>query len=93
MLTDVFETLIVMEEGYKMHHVICLYYIMLRRLRCSFPLFYFFFLPYFLAFLSVLLCLKAEANFASFDLIIYVVAFVAPQFMASCFCQLSSKQM
>lgn len=58
-----------------------------------FPPIFFLYLPYFLAFLSTFFCLKAEANFASIDVIIFIVAFVAPQFMAPCFCQLSSKQM
>lgn len=73
------------------HVILC--YIMVRHLRCSFPLFSSFIYPIFLAFLSTFFCLKAEANFASIDVIIFIVAFVAPQFMAPCFCQLSSKQM
>lgn len=72
-------------------HVLC--YIMVRHLTCSFPPILLLYSPCFLAFLSALFCLKAGANFASIDLIIFIVVFVAPQFMAPCFCQLSSKQM
>lgn len=73
------------------HVILCC--IIVRHLSCSFTPILFLSSTYFLAFLSALFCLKAEANFTCIDLIIFIVAFVAPQFMAPCLCQLSSKQM
>lgn len=47
----------------------------------------------FFLFLFAFFCFKAGANFASIDPIIFIGAFVAAQFVAPCFFQLSSKQM